>query len=435
MICMRGSEGNGLLLEVVEVLIIDADNLELIKLSCLYVLDFGPLIFNFFSDLSTLFKVIESILLFDILVGGNLSSNFYRVVDESALLLLLDLALLLLDLLLFLDLEHVVLSFDSGLLSEGALLLLELHLSSNLKISLNPLLLLMLKSFSLPSLSLTLLECSLRSQSINLSLSISSLLLELSESLDFSFLLVLDSLSFELGFVLFLVSGFLIGDDFVLSVFFFLRSLFSLDQGLGVGFGSLLHQDVDPLSFGLSLLSIFLLHSLDVAKKLQPLLISDFLLLHSHNGSILNLIDNNLSSFISGLLLSLFSMLFFLEDLKSFDLHHEVEFFLFFDPLVLETLVFLQLLVSDGHNLGVENHLIHGLHIVEVVVKLFLSFRKQSFSLVLLSLLEFVWLNLSCSLGIHCLHLGFTELRFLLGSHLLLLEESFFGDYLFFSFD
>lgn len=123
MICMSCSEGNGLLLEVVEVLIVDADNLELVKLSCLYVLDFGPLIFNFFSNLSTLFKVIESVLLFDILVGGDLSSNFYRVVDKGTLLLFLDLALLLLDLLLFLDLEHVVLSFDSGLLSEGALLL------------------------------------------------------------------------------------------------------------------------------------------------------------------------------------------------------------------------------------------------------------------------------------------------------------------------
>ena len=52
------SEGNGLLLQVVEVFVVDAHYLELVKLRCLYVLDFSSLIFNLFSHLSTLFKVI-----------------------------------------------------------------------------------------------------------------------------------------------------------------------------------------------------------------------------------------------------------------------------------------------------------------------------------------------------------------------------------------
>ena len=221
-----GSEGNCFLLQVVEIFVINADNFELIELGSLYVLDFGPLIFNFFSNFSTLFEIVKSFLLFEILVGGDLSSNFDGVIDESVLLLLFNLSFLLFDLLLLLDLEHVVLSFNSSLLSERALFFLELHLSGNLKISLNSLSLCMLESFSLPSLSFTFLESSLGSQGIDLSLSISSLLLEFSKSLDFSLLFVLDSLSFELSFILLLVSSFLVSDDFLFLILLFLGSLF-----------------------------------------------------------------------------------------------------------------------------------------------------------------------------------------------------------------
>ena len=221
-----GSEGNCFLLQVVEIFVINADNFELIELGCLYVLDFGPLIFNFFSNFSTLFEIVKSFLLFEILVGGDLSSNFDGVIDESILLLLFNLSLLLFDLLLLLDLEHVVLSFNSSLLSERALFFLELHLSGNLKISLNSLSLCMLESFSLPSLSFSFLKGSLSSQRIDLSLSISSLLLELSKSLNFSLLLVLDSLSFELSFILLLVSSFLVSDDFLFLILLYLGSLF-----------------------------------------------------------------------------------------------------------------------------------------------------------------------------------------------------------------
>jgi len=54
----EGSEGNGLLLEVVEVFVVNADYLELVKLRGLYVLDFSSLIFNLFSHLSALLKVV-----------------------------------------------------------------------------------------------------------------------------------------------------------------------------------------------------------------------------------------------------------------------------------------------------------------------------------------------------------------------------------------
>ena len=430
-----GSEGNCFLLQVVEIFVINADNFELIELGCLYVLDFSPLIFNFFSNFSTLFEIIKSILLFDILVGGDLSSNFDGVIDESVLLLLFNLSLLLFDLLLLLDLEHVVLSFNSSLLCERALFLLELHLSGNLEISLNSLSLRMLKSFSLPSLSFTFLESSLGSKGIDLSLSIGSLFLEFSQSLDFSLLLVLDSLGFELSFVLLLVSSLLVSDDFLFLILLFLGSLFFFNQRLGVGLSSLLHQSVDSLSLGLGLLSVLLLHPFNVSEKFEPLLVSDLLLLHPLNGSVLDLINDDLSSLLSGDMLSSFSLLLFLENLESFDFHHEVEFFLFFNPLGLQTFVLLKLLVSDGDDLRVENHLVHGFHIIKVVVKLLLSFGEKSFSFVLLSNLEFVWLHLSSSLGIQLLHLSFSHLRLLLSSDLLLLKEFLFSDCLFFCFN
>ena len=290
------------------------------------------------------------------------------MVHQSILLLLLDLALLLLNLFLLLNLEHVVLSLDSSLLSQRVLLFGELLLSGNLKVSLDPHPLLVLESFSLPGLSLTLLEGSLGSECVNFGLSISCLLLELSESLDLSLLLVLDPLGLQLGFILLLVSSLLVSDDLILLIFLLLGSLLLLDQGLSIGLSSLLHEDIDSLPLGLGLLLVLLLHLLDIVEQLESLFVSNLLLLHPLDSSVLDLIDDDLSALLSGFMLPLFSLLFLLEDLEPLDLHHEVELLLLLDPLVLETLVLLQLLVSDGDDLGVEHHLVHRLHIVQVVV-------------------------------------------------------------------
>lgn len=159
-----------------------------------------------------------------------MSSNFYRVVHEGGFLLLLNLSLLLFDLLLLLDLDHVVLSLDSSLLSQGLLFLGELNLSGHLEIGCDSLSLLVLKSFSFSSLSFSLFEGSLGSKSINFGLSVGSFLLEFSKSLDFSLLLVLDSLGLELCFVLLLVLGFLVRNDCIFFVLCFLRSLVLLDE-------------------------------------------------------------------------------------------------------------------------------------------------------------------------------------------------------------
>ena len=154
--------------------------LKLINFSGLYVSNLLSFILNFLSNFSALFKVIKSFLLLLRLVGSDLSSNFDRVVNKGILLLLFDQSFLSFNLFLLLNLSHVILSFDSGLFCKTCLLFVELHLSSNFKVSLDSLSLLMLQSFSFSGLSFALLEGSLGSQSVDFCLSVSGFFLQLS---------------------------------------------------------------------------------------------------------------------------------------------------------------------------------------------------------------------------------------------------------------
>ena len=370
------SEGDRFLLELVEVLVVYAQVFKLTNLGGLYVLDLLSLVTDFFSDLSSLLKIIESILFFDTFVGGDLGSDFLGMFNEGILLLFFNLSFLLLDLLLLLDLIHVIFPLDSGLFGETGLLFRELLLSGNLKISLDSLSLLVLESFTFSGLSLSFLESSLGPKSINLSLSISSFFLELSKSLNFLFFFILNSSGLKLSFVLLLVLGSLILDDLLLVIFFLTSSLLLLDERLGISLGCLFHQVVDSHSFSLTCFSILSLHLVDISQKVHLFLISDFLLSHSFDGSLLDLINDDLSALLSGLMLSHFSFFLLLENLKSLDFHHEVKLFLLFNPFLLKSLIFIELLVTDGDDLGVQNHLVHVLDIVHIIIECLLSFGK-----------------------------------------------------------
>ena len=168
-------------------------------------------------------------MLFNIIVGGNLSTDLLRVLDEGLTFVFLDFTFLSFNLFLFLDLTHVVLTFNTSLLSQIYLLLIELSLSGLLKIGGNTLSLFMLKLLTKTSLSLTLLKGTFGSKSVNFSLSIGSLLLKFSELLDLTFLLILKSLGFKLSFVLLLVLSTLIGDDGLLLVLFLLSTFLLLE--------------------------------------------------------------------------------------------------------------------------------------------------------------------------------------------------------------
>ena len=201
----HGSEGDSLLVEFVEILVVYADVLKLLYFGLLNSLDFFSLHVDFFSNFSAFLQEVKSILLFDIFVGSNLSPDLIRVINECLLSILFDFSLLQLDLLLLLNLVHVVLSFYSSLLGQGRGFLLELLLSCLLEVSLDTLSLGLFKLFSFSSLSFSLFEGSLCSQSIDFSLSIGSFLLELSKSLDLSFFFFSDSLGLLLFFEFLLV--------------------------------------------------------------------------------------------------------------------------------------------------------------------------------------------------------------------------------------
>ena len=151
------------------------------------------------------------------------------MLDEGLTFVFLDFTFLGFNLFLFLDLTHVVLTFNTSLLSQIYLLLIELSLSGLLKIGGNTLSLFMLKLLTKTSLSLTLLKGTFGSKSVNFSLSIGSLLLKFSELLDLTFLLILESLGFKLSFVLLLVLSTLIGDYGLLLVFFLLSTFLLLE--------------------------------------------------------------------------------------------------------------------------------------------------------------------------------------------------------------
>ena len=155
--------------------------------------------------------------------------------------ILLNFSFLELNLFLLLNLMHVIFSFNPCLFSQSRCFFLELFLSSDLHIGLNSLSLCCLELFSFSGISLTFLEFSLGSQSINFSLSISSFFLQFSKSLNFSFFFILDSLSFKLCFIFSLIFCLLMSNYFIFRSFIFRGSFFFLNRRLLICFGSLSH--------------------------------------------------------------------------------------------------------------------------------------------------------------------------------------------------
>lgn len=331
------------------------------------------------------------------------------MVYKGVALFFLNFLFLSFDLLLFLDLVHVVFALNTGLFGKSRLLFSKLAVSCNFEVGLDSLSLDLLESFSFSGLSITLFESSLGSEGVDFSLSISSLFLELSQALDLTLLLLLDSLLLKLGLVLSLVACLLISYDLLLLFLLLSDSLFLLESSLSVSFSSLAHEHVDSLSLGLSSVSVLLLHLFDIVQQLLSLLVADFLLLHPLKGSFLDLVDNHLLSAKTLLNLQGLAFFFDFEHLESLNLHHEVEFLLLFNPLLLETLILLKLLVSDGNDLGVEHHLVHVLDIVKVFIHAFLSLAQQRLRLILFFNLPLSWCNLLSSCGIHLHHFGLSH--------------------------
>jgi hypothetical protein len=119
---------------------------------------------------------------------------------------------------------------------------------------------------------------------------------------------------------------------------------------------------------------IFFSHFFYVGLELDLFFISELLLFHSLDSSLLDLINDDLGSGFPGYNFTDLSFFLFLKDLESLNFHHKVKLLLLLDPFLLKSLILLQLLVSNRDNLRVKDHLIHLLDIIKVIVLPLLGF-------------------------------------------------------------
>jgi hypothetical protein len=216
----------------------------------------------------------------------------------------------------------------------------------------------------LSCLTFALLERTFCSQGVNLGLTVSSFLLHGSKTRDLHLFFLLDALllggfgSFSGSFICIVL------DDLLFFVNFFLAGLLFLLKCNFVG--SLNLGDHFQIAYALLLCCFDLCksHGLDLTSHLFLFFSKKFTLTDAFLLTLLNLVDDDKCAF--ALLLLANNLTFFcdFETLQALNLHEQVKLFLLFNPLTFEHLVFLGLLVADGYNLGVQNHLVHVLNIV-----------------------------------------------------------------------
>lgn len=90
-----------------------------------------------------------------------------------------------------------------------------------------------------------------------------------------------------------------------------------------------------------------------------------------------DLVDEDLGTTHARLSCTLLPLVLRLDRLEPLDLHHHVKSLLLADPVLFELLVLPDLLVAHRVDSRGENHGIHVLHVVVVLVHLLLSLRKQ----------------------------------------------------------
>lgn len=330
-----------------------------------------------------------------------------RVLSESSFPLLVDPSLFILVVLLVLDDLHELLAFGGGLLMESQLFVKELPLSGFFQIGQKSLLLFIFELFDYSEFSFTLFEGSLGAESVDISLSVGCLLLHLPELLHFPLLFLSDTslhlLSLELG-LLFLL--YVAEYSLVLLLLSQLLFFFEGERHL-VGDFDLLQYGFGFLSFYTLSLDLFLFYFPDLLFQDLSLSIDHLSFLLSDHGSLLDLLDQYAFPLVGGCDLSFLALFLLVEGLEPLDLHHQVKLLLLLDELLLELLVFLDLLVANGNDLGVKDHLIHLLDIVKLFVHQHLGFRQETLRPLLLLKRERTWRKLALSLPIELRHLVF----------------------------
>lgn len=235
--------------------------------------------------------------------------------------------------------------------------------------------------------TLTFLEGTFGAESINLTLTIGSAFLKLTEALDLElFLLCFLSLLESLRF-LFSNSVSIVTDNF--QIFLTLKSkLLSLAiEGNFIGGLNLSkHLGVTSL-LGLLCFDLSFLLFLDLDHHLLLFTFELLALLDALHLSVLDLLDDDGGTAALSFNSQALALFFGLQSLETLDLHHQVKTFLLGNPLFLKLLILFKLLVSDSNDLGIESHLVHVLDIVMLFIQLLLGLGEKTLSsLVLLNL-------------------------------------------------
>lgn len=392
------------------VLFFDAQLLQLGELLTLDGFHFVAFVCHLFAELAAFLEVIKSIKLLLLVVVQDLVADALGVIVLRAALLLLKLALMLFLVLLLLNHAQEGVAFGLRLLCHHDLTLQELlfacdfqlvYLASSLQSSL---------ALLLAGLALTFFEGSLGSESINLSLTIGSLLLHSSEAGDFVFFLFFDASLLNRTFFFFEPFLFVVTDNF--QIFISLSSLlFSfLLQSDFVAFSNFLNQLLVSqfLSFGSS--DLLLAQFFRLSHHLLTLHLHQLSLLDALDFALLNLVNDHKSAGLLGLHALSDGVLLFLQSFEAFDFHHHVEFFLLLNPLLLELFVFFKLNVADSDDLRVQTHFVHVFYVVELLVHLALRLAQETVIMVNFVLLIFRWGKFLRAFFVHFHHSLFTFL-------------------------
>lgn len=269
---------------------------------------------------------------------------------ESLLLLSFNLLLVLFIFFLSCNYLQESVALSSCLLCVHDFFFQELLLASLFKFCSQHLLSKQLVFLLLSRLSFTFFIGAFRSQGIDFTLSISSTLLEFTQTLDLKLFLVSLPLFFECGF--FLLSCLLpvvFNDLSILSLFKIDFFLFLYLGNSIRGLNFLNHLEV-ALPLLLCSISVLLLLDLDSASHLSLFLLKNFTFFLSLDFSVFDLVNYNGCATPLSFNSCLFSLFSDLESFESLDLHHQIKAFLFVDPVFFKSFVLIKLLVSDGND-------------------------------------------------------------------------------------
>lgn len=214
-----------LLRELGLVLVLNADALERSQFLLLDALHLKSFVFELLTHLAAFFKVVESVVLHLLRVGGDLGADGGGVVAEVHLLLVLNDALLLLSTLLLLNHTEERVTLKFGLLRKHFFAFQELLLTGDVQVLGLTGSFFSLHNFLGTGSTLTFLEGTLLAECVNLRLSVSSTLLEVTQALDFLLLFFLNLAFFSESTFFTLALFSFITDNFQIFILLFLNLL------------------------------------------------------------------------------------------------------------------------------------------------------------------------------------------------------------------